>query len=156
MANNIVLQLKQRKVNGMVNVPLAALKAIMATKSKDRLWEMFENIDAMNQTVHDKAWLEQIGNWAPEGGIPLKDLGPWIGLRTRIDRLDDQREGPFTLSAKQDEILWKRLTDPAFKLTNLNPQMAEFLMEYVRVSGHSFESVTGGMWDDPDEVQASE
>lgn len=148
---NVVLNLKRRTNRNTLTVASAPVLQALKTGDKEGLWTMFKGINPDDGGAHDKVWLAMICNWAPEGGLPLKDMSKWMGLAARVDRLDDTREGTFTLNPFQDALIWGRLNDEKFKLNSLSPLFAEFLLEYMLASGHNFAEVQEGMWESPDE-----
>lgn len=149
---NVVLHLKRRTNRNTITVASAPVLRALKENDKDGLWAMFKSINPDDGGAHDKAWLAMICNWAPEGGLSLKDMSKWIGLAARVDRLDDTKVGTFTLNPFQDALIWQRLNDEKFKLSALSPLFAEFLLEYMTASGHNFAEVQSGMWDDPKET----
>lgn len=149
MAANVVLQLKKRPIKEVVQAPVAAVKSIIESGDRNRLWSFFEAALQAETAVHDKVWLQVITNWVPKDGASIKDISKWMGLVRRVEALDDAKEGPFTLSLIQSDLIWSRLTDPAFKLNSLSPLFMAFIMEYMAASRHNFEGVSTE-WDEPE------
>lgn len=152
MGTNVVLQLRQRELHDTVSVPAKTIAGILAEGTKDQLWAFFAEVAKRKGTVHDKQWLQMIVNWTPEGGLALAELSKWLKLVQRVDRLDDTKEGPFTLSLAQADLIWRRLTSADYKVRGLDPNFAAFVSEYLRASGHHFVDVTDEM--DYDELGA--
>lgn len=113
-----VLYLRKRPAaGGTLSLPIAAVKSILEEKTggKDKLWDFFAALDKIPSTIHDKEWLELLAGFVPEGGVPVKDQAPWAMLALRIDRLDPEREGNFTLKTAEVDLVKKRLQSDSFK-----------------------------------------
>lgn len=149
----IVLQLKKRTVKDSISIPSGVYQTIRGFLEKgdrDALWNMFAGLKDTKQTIHDKQWLEIICAYGEKEGTSMRSWAPWLGLRSRVDRLDDTREGPFTLSAVQASLIWDRLRDPKFTLQGgLSPQLAEFVMEFCQATGYHFEDTSDEAWASP-------
>lgn len=145
----ITLQLKLRK-SASPQLNARVLLAFLAgpLSDEEKVAQLRERLDT-KAVVHDKAWLAHLVNWSPEGGMALTEQAPWLKLAVRVSALDEEREGPFTLSAAQAELLWKRMNDPKFKLGGLESAWAEFVLDFCKAAGKSF----GGDVD-PEEVES--
>lgn len=136
----VTLQLKRRPRAGTVGINLAWITQVMQQSpeaAKEALWNEFRPfVDGVKPTTHDKEWLETIVNWVPEG-TPLKftEMAPWLKLAARVARLDDQKEGQFTLSTGQAELIFNRLKDDRFTLKAMTPAFAEFCLEFMAAYG---------------------
>jgi len=105
------------------------------------LWR-FVNATVGEALVHDKDWLEMIVNWVPAGdekkagGLSVTEQARWLELAMRVNRLDDNKTGKFTLSASQGDLIFKRLCDARFILTGLSPAWAAFASGFFTAYGH--------------------
>lgn len=97
--------------------------------------------------VHDRAHLEAIAHWRPEGGLPARDDAKWLGLRTRIAGLDTTHGGNFTINGSQAALLWSRLTDERFKIDRPTQAWSGFLRDYLLATGNTFQDVTAELLD---------
>ena len=144
----VELYLKKRGQSDTARVSLRLIREIMSQDGvvgKDRLWELFDNIKDAALPIHDKIWLETLVNWMPttrdmQGRmvpkpVPLTDKYKWIKLIQRVAELDEDREGPFTLSQLQADILWKRLVSKEFEIVNLPIPFIEFLLDLQEAYG---------------------
>jgi hypothetical protein len=104
-----------------------------------QLYKMFQNLE---EVIHDKVWLTHIVDWAPQEGIPMTKMMPWLKMAERVNGLDDTREGNFTLSDAQAKLIYKRLTSDEFIVMGLNPAFAEFMLEFFEVYGHMPEDLS--------------
>ena len=136
------LKLKRRAGRDALQIPLQALKNMLAN-GRDTLLADLERI-AKDDQVHDKAWLETIVNWTPEGGMPLTEMSKWMKLAQRVSSLDDGREGDFTLSQWHVDLIWSRLTDARYKVIRMSPPFVEFLIGFQEATGKRFENQEPG------------
>ncbi len=149
------LFLKRRPIDDTIIVPRAMIAA--ALKDPDApaaLHRMFGVLPVQDSAIHDKAHLESIVYWVPQGGLSAREDAQWIGLRARIAHLDDAREGPFTLSLGQAKLIWDRLNNAEFKIQRPSEQWSAFLQDYLLASGRHFADVTDDLFDDPDAEEA--
>jgi hypothetical protein len=153
--NNVVLILKRRPVRDGAYIPGEAMKKVIAEQDGDKVRDMFRGLVERYHGVHDKHWLELIAGFGGKNGTAMKDWAPWLGLRSRIERLDDTVEGnTFTLSAGQATLIKKRLEDEEFILQGgLSPQLSEFIVDFCRAAGWHFEKDDDNLWFDPDEEE---
>jgi hypothetical protein len=133
------LYLKRRPTRDTIAVPLVLIKGIVDREDKDGLWKLFEGLgNDEESTVHDKHWLELIINWAPQGGVSLTESAKWFKLAGRVADLDMSREGEFTLSDYQTDLIWRRLVNPQFKMDRLPSPFVKFVMEFQEAAGKHF------------------
>jgi len=140
----VELYLKKRGQSDTARVSLKMIQEILdqdEAVGKDRLWELFENLNGAAPPIHDKTWLETLVNWMPmtrDGRpipVPLTDKYKWIKLIQRVAELDEEREGKFTLSQLQADLLWQRLTSKEFEIMNLPIPFIEFLLDLQEAFG---------------------
>jgi hypothetical protein len=137
MATN--LNLKKRPTRDTLALPFMLIKGYVDREDRDGLWKFFEGLSDDDETmVHDKHWLELIVNWMPEGGAPLAESAKWFKLAGRVAALDPDREGNFTLSDFQAELIWKRLISPNFKMDRLPAPFVAFVQDFQKASGRHF------------------
>ena len=143
-----ILQLKKR-VGKSPYVKLArdAAKTFVDSQGSeqaemaDRLHEFIKATLDEEEFVHDKAWMEMIVNWVPAGDgqtrgrLAMSVMARWLTLIRRVDKLDDEREGPFTLSKTQADLIFKRLCDPLFEMVGISPAYAGFASEFFEAYG---------------------
>ena len=140
----VELYLKKRGQSDVVRVSLEFIRGIMnqgEEVGKGKLWELFEGLKDTAPPIHDKNWLETLVNWMPSTRdgrpmpVPLTETYKWFKLIQRIADLDDEREGKFTLSQMQADLLWQRLTSKEFEVTNLPIPFIEFLLDFQEAFG---------------------
>ena len=124
------LFLKKRPIRDEISMSSAVLEEILRKPDKEVVETFRKALAARDWTVHDKRWLELIANHVQDGGNSAFDLAPWIGLRTRIANLDENREGTFTLSDAQVKMIQRRLKDKDFKINALSAQFDAFLYDF--------------------------
>ncbi|GAF73577.1 unnamed protein product [marine sediment metagenome] len=147
----VKLELKKRRTQGNVTLSLEWIKAII--NRGDAANQLLSQVKGMvdgSIGVHDKKWLTEIINWAPQGGLPLTETAKWFKLAKRVADLDEEEEGFFTLSDYQVTLVWSRLIDPEYKVTGLPSAFVEFIMGFQQASGRHFPE------EEPDEVKGSE
>ena len=134
----VEIYLKRRHAQNTITVSVEWLKEIF--KLEDAGDFLVAQLEGMMGSVyvHDKSWLLQIINWTPDGGHPLSEAAKWFKLAKRVADLDEEKEGKFTLSDYQVNLIWKRLIDPRYKITGLPPAFIEFVMEFQQASGRHF------------------
>ena len=136
---SIKLNLKKRLSRETLSLPLPLIKGLIDREDKDGLWNLFNNLaNDDNVYVHDRNWLELIINWIPEGGVPLTESAKWFKLAKRVSALDTDKEGDFTLTPYQNDLIWQRLISPSFKLERLPPAFVHFVIDYQEASGRHF------------------
>jgi len=139
-AYTLKLKLRDQKADRLM-LDLKAIGNLVkedTEESRKNLFDTFKKLSARPQ-VHDKRWLEMIVNFTPRDGAPLTELAKWLGLAKRVADLDDTREGTFTLSQWHVDLIWSRLSSDKFVLVNgLDPLLAEFLLEFMQVTGKNF------------------
>lgn len=134
----IKINLKKRKAHGSITISAPDLTDILnREEAADLLVKQLKGmID--NSTIHDKNWLLQIVNWVPQGGHPLSESAKWFKLAKRVADLDEEKEGSFTLSDYQVNLIWARLISPEYKVVGLPQAFLEFIMELQQASGRHF------------------
>lgn len=113
-----VLYLRKRKSDkGTVTLPIQLVRNLLAEKQdpKGKLWDFFQSVREIPPEIHDREWLELLAGFVPEGGVPVKEQAAWAKLALRIDRLDPEREGNFTLKTAEVDLVKKRLESENFK-----------------------------------------
>jgi hypothetical protein len=144
------LVLRNRK-SPDIQVPVGVLKSVI-TQGKDALWNFFAPLEP-EATVHDRQWLTMFVNWSPPGadgqqgkGLELTEIARWFKIAKKVGTLTDgSTEIVFTLS--ETDLLWERMQDKRFMLRNLPSAFAEFMLDFLDVTGRHFATVK----DDPEE-----
>lgn len=145
------IELKKRLTRETLNLPLMLMKGFVDRDDKDGLWNFFQSLAQDDEVyVHDRHWLELIINWMPEGGLPLTESAKWFKLAGRVSDLDPDREGSFTLSAFQVDLIWQRLTDSKFKMDRLPVPFVKFVTDFQKATGKHFPE------EEPDAADKSE
>ena len=134
----IEIYLKKRHAQNNITISAEWLKAILSRE--DAAEFLVAQLEGMVGSiyVHDKSWLLQIINWTPDGGHPLSEAAKWFKLAKRVGDLDEEKEGKFTLSDYQVNLIWARLINPQYKITGLPPAFVEFVIEFQQASGRHF------------------
>jgi len=137
----VKLKLKKRDTNPVVTFPLLQLQELIESGNSVALMEFFTEAAKRNvrEFVHDKAWLELLVNWVPEGGLPMTDVAKWFKLTAKVNDLDDTKEGTITLSDYQAGLIWGRLKNEKFRITRISSQFIAFIMDFQEASGKHFE-----------------
>lgn len=145
----ITLQLKRRPRTGTIGINIGWIMQVMQQppeQAKETLWNEFKPLSATPPTVHDKEWLELLVNWSPENAqLKFTELAPWLKLASRVAHLDDKREGEFTLSAAQAELIFNRLKDDRFTLRGMTPAFADFCLEFMEAYGKRVDTISEEM-----------
>ena len=139
----IELVLKKRDTKGSIQVPFDLLKGIIDKGDKDELMSIMGDIAKTEPYVHDVHWLETIINWVPQGGLPIMQMSMWFKLAQRVSELDPTREGPFTLSEFQGELIWNRLNDERFVVQAMPQQFIDFIMGFAEAAGKELPEESG-------------
>jgi hypothetical protein len=115
------------------------IKGFVDKEDKDGLWNFFASLAEEDEVfVHDRHWLEILINWVPEGGVPLTESAKWFKLADRVGDLDIEKEGPFTLSPYQVDLIWQRLINPLFKMDRLPMPFVKFVQDFQQATGKHF------------------
>ncbi len=138
----IILDLKKRPTNDTLHIKVDMVRRVLTMSEAVAGRQLVKMFGELNHVVHDKVWLELIVNWAPPDGLPLTAMAPWLKLAERVASLDESSEEPFELSSAQAELIYKRLGDPEFKLSNLNAALATFILAFYEVMGKHPEDLT--------------
>jgi len=143
MAVKLQLKLREVRESLILDVSVARRLAILVqAKDASGLLAFVGALGEKKQFIHDRHWLLELCSWAGREGKSAKDLARWAMLIQRVDSLDDTREGVFTLSDSQADMLWKRLNDKDFVLGKLTPQFAGFMLDFGKAHGNRrFEDV---------------
>jgi hypothetical protein len=148
---SVVLKLKLRPLPGSMSVSVAFITGIMQQPrpvAEQQLYNKFQELlgNGAADRVHDKMWLETIVNWTPtDGQLSLTEAAPWFKLAARVARLDDQREGDFTLSSAQADLIFNRLKDERFQVRQLNAAFAQFCLDFMAAFGKRLDSISEDM-----------
>ena len=133
------LKLKKRLTRDTLNLPLMIIKGFVDREDKEGLYKFFESLADNDEVyVHDRHWLELLINWMPEGGVALTESAKWFKLAGRVADLDVEKEGDFTLSPYQADIIWQRLINPQFKLERLPVPFVQFVQDFQVATGRHF------------------
>jgi hypothetical protein len=147
---SVVLELKKRTQTTSLQVPVQPIQDALAqgeVEGKNTLWNFFKELGTVEPTVHDKNWLEMITNWiaTDEQGQPkpvsLTKQAKWFKLAERISALDPEKEGKFTLSQFQADLIWSRLTNEEFTIIRMPVPFISFIMEFQEAIGKQFPDV---------------
>lgn len=145
----ITLQLKRRPRTGTLGINIGWIMQVMQhppEQAKEMLWNEFKPLSAGGSTVHDKEWLEMIVNWVPENGqLKFTEMAPWLKLASRVAALDETREGQFTLSAAQADLIFNRLKDDRFTLRGMTTAFADFCLEFMEAYGRRVDTISEEM-----------
>ncbi len=141
MADNYVISIKNRENPGFVTIPTSVITNLLDdSEPNERLHAFFSSLESVPQTIHDKQHLLQIVNWQPEGGLPLTEMTKWLKLAKRVDALDEEKDGPFTLSQYQADLIWNRLKEEQFIYRGLlTGPFISFVLDFQEVTGRHFE-----------------
>jgi len=132
------INLKKRTALRAIEVPIPVLKNLIEQEDKDGLFDYFKGIAKQDFEVHDKQWLELIINWVPEGGHALTESAKWFKLANRVADLDTDKEGAFTLSPYQVDLLWNRLNNSKFTVERLPTAFVAFIVDFQTATGRHF------------------
>lgn len=147
---SVILNLKNRPQTTSLQVPVQSIQEALAqgeAEGKNTLWNFFSELNKVELTVHDKNWLEMITNWIAidEQGQPkpvsLTKQAKWFKLAERVSALDSDKEGKFTLSQFQADLIWNRLTDEEFTIVRMPIPFISFIMEFQEAIGKQFPDV---------------
>lgn len=134
-----VLKLKKRPTRETLSLPLFVIKGFVDKEDKDGLWNFFQSLANEDEVfVHDRHWLELLINWMPEGGLALTESAKWFKLAKRVNDLDTEKEGNFTISPYQSDLIWQRLINPQFKMDRLPMPFVQFVQDFQEVTGKHF------------------
>ncbi len=134
---NIPIEIARQHTNGSMP-SLEDEEALRIYHSRrDQFFAQIKVLTDANGPTHDRFWLELICNWTPQEGLPLVAQAPWIKLAMRVADLDDSREGEFHLSEMDVERIWRRLTDPDFRVRR-DAAFDGFLVDWIEATGRDF------------------
>lgn len=135
----IQLKLKKRLTRETLNLPLFVIKGFVDKEDKDGLFTFFASLANEDEIyVHDQHWLELLINWVPEGGVALTESAKWFKLASRVSDLDIEKEGNFTVSQYQIDLIWQRLINPQFKMDRLPAPFVSFVLDFQSATGKHF------------------
>ena len=143
----IKLKIKKRDEKLNVSIPLSLAKAIIEKESKDELRNIFKDLVENDTNVSDVEWLKLIVNHVPEGGLPLTKMAKWLPLAERVNDLDENKEGTFTLSQFQTDLIWERLRSDKFILHKMPSAFVSFILDFKKTTGKHFSD------EEPEEVE---
>ena len=132
------LNLKKRPALRTIEVPIPIVKGLVEQDDKDGLFEYFQSIAKQEFEVHDKQWLELIVNWVPEGGHALTESAKWFKLANRVAELDVEKEGDFTISPYQVDLIWNRLNNNKFTVERIPTAFVGFITDFQDATGRHF------------------
>jgi hypothetical protein len=132
------IYLKNRETKGSIQVPFDLVKGIIDREDKDSLFDLLKNIADIEPTINDIHWLETIINWVPKEGAPVMQMAKWFALAKRVSKLEPDREGAFTLSMFETDLVWNRLSDEKFVVERMPQQFIEFLVDFAEAAGRQF------------------
>lgn len=143
MPVKLYLKLREVRDNLVLDAPaFKRLASLVQSKDAAGLLAFLGALGERRSAVHDRNWLLELCSWTGRDGKSAKDTARWAVLIQRVDALDDTREGVFTLSDSQADLLWKRLNDPGFMIGKLTPQFAGFMLDFGKAHGNRrFEDV---------------
>jgi len=121
-----------------ISIPLSLAKSLIEKESKDELWDMFKNLVENDTKVSDVEWLKLIVNHVPKDGLPLTKMAKWLPLAERVNDLDENKEGTFTLSQFQSDLIWERLRSDKFILHKMPSAFVSFILDFKKVTGKHF------------------
>ncbi len=138
----ITLQLKQRATKDVLHLEVSEVTKILKLSEATAGRQLIKMFEGLQETIHDKNWLETIINWSPSQGLPMTEMVPWLKLAERVNEIVNAQEGAFVLSEAQAELIYKRLSNPEFKINGLNPALAAFLLDFYTAVGKHPKSLT--------------
>lgn len=134
------IELKSRYLGSFIQVPIQMADGFLGIENDserltayDRAFKQRE----LYQKVSDVHHLQRIVNWVPQGGLAFTEMAKWHKLAKRVADLDLKKEGPFTISSYELELIRSRLKDSRFTLMpspDIQPYM-EFMVELAEVLG---------------------
>lgn len=148
------LGLKKRPQKGFITVPIPMLLEMLGgaeEAAKDRLYTFFKDVGELDQFVHDKVHLMRIVNWQPdEKGIKMTEAAKWLKLAKRVDALNEEEEGGFTLSQFHVDLIWNRFKEEKFRVGSIMGPFGDFILDFQAVTGKHFEEEDPGIDEDND------
>jgi len=143
---SVAINLRRRAVKDSVSMPAQALKDILESGDRERLWLFMQAVKDVESFIHDAHWLELITSHPSEEAIK------WVGLRARVDALDREKEGVFRVTYNQAQLIKGRLKDGAFikSLGRLHPCFAQFVMAFAEAGKFNLID-DADLWDEPKE-----
>jgi hypothetical protein len=149
----ITLQLKQRTTKGMLHLEVSEVTKILKLSEATAGRQLVKMFEGLQESVHDKNWLEMIVNWSPPEGLPMTEMTPWLKLAERVNEVETEGEWTIALSKAQAELIYERLKNPKFKIQGLNPALAAFLLDfYDKIGKHPDDLTEDLMFDGSDPV----
>lgn len=150
--NDITLELKRRKGDNRVILPLDVIKALMRNPNpevaKQELWNYFEPALDTDVYTHDKLWLKKLIDWQPPGGLALSDIAEWFPFIANFKKINDKEDCDFVLTPFQAGLLWDRLKNDKFipfppipgqPPPEVSVTFVEFVMYFTEICGYHFE-----------------
>ena len=138
----ITLQLKLRATKGVLHLEVSEITKILKLSEATAGRQLVKKFEGLQETIHDKNWIEVIVNWAPSQGLPMTEMVPWLKLAERVNEVANDQEGAFVLSEAQAELIYERLSNPEFKINGLNPALAAFLLDFYTAIGRHPDTLT--------------
>lgn len=134
----VKVTLKKRRALDHILVPIDTIVPLVEKDDKENLMNFFTGLAKQEWVVHDRRWLEHIINWVPEGGQPLTKAAMWFKLAARVAELDPEKEGGFTFSKFQADLIWTRLNNPQFVVDRVPQAFRDFILDFQEASGMKF------------------
>jgi hypothetical protein len=153
----VKLFLKKRSVDDQISIPGALIRQALAQPDPGQvLLQMLSQVPKNQGFIHDKRQLENIVYWvapskdpnAPPSGVSVREDAKWFGLRIRVERLDDTKQGWFTLNRHQYDQILDRLNDPEFQVVRPNIHWTGFVDDFMAADGQHFEGVSEALSED--------
>ncbi len=138
----VTLELRRRISYNTVEIDIEMVSKILNLTEETAGKQFVQLFSNLENSINDKKWLELIFNWSPTEGLSIITIAPWLGLASRVLELDTNYEGPFILSDAQAELIYKRLSNPEFKVNGINPALAGFLLDFYEAIGKHPEDMT--------------
>ena len=135
----LVLREREGRAGDMLLVPLEIVKA---AETPETLWEIFKGVRTDGtEKRHDKEHLLVVINWVPQNGIPLSEQVKWLDLARRVNHLKGTDGEELVLYGWEVEMLWKRMSDGAFKMRNFSVPFLEFVVDFCEATGRQFKDL---------------
>lgn len=157
------LKLKKRKSGETAVLNIDQFRPMLnlpESEAKNQLYALFKNLLDVDQYVHDRHWLEQIVNFVPlddQGNpkrVPFTEQAKWLKLAARVAGLDIKKEGPFTLTAYQETILWERLNSEEFTMRGMPQAFVGFILDFLDATGRRFADMEPEKDEDEDDKKS--
>ncbi|RJO64992.1 MAG: hypothetical protein C4540_02550 [Candidatus Omnitrophota bacterium] len=134
------IELKKRYLGNYLQVPVQLADGLVDIEADGERLAAYDRVFKQRdlfQQVSDVVHLQRIINWVPQGGLAFTEMAKWHKLAKRAGDLDPEKEGAFTISSYELELLRGRLKDARFTLMpspDIQPYL-EFMVELAEVLG---------------------